>query len=285
MKLPTVKLDPVTWAITFLEDWKRLTDTAERVLVGNIAATVPWLASAIPAWIAYDNMIKVLHFWQPVAFIGGLTIEGLGISTVNTAVKFWQHNRERQIQASSRATKKTKKPSKPAQVRGLAPFKTAVSMAVFYFVVVILLNVVLDASQGWEKVAKALLSLLSPVGAMTIALNAEFSNLLNAAAEKRKDRKEKNSQKVSGKLPGTFQPAEKVIETSQQFDDWRKVPPSERLKMANLSQQELKEQYHLTDKNASNWYKWLRKDKGQAGEVARFRDTQAGLAPVDGGAE
>jgi hypothetical protein len=280
-----MKFNFVKWAIGFLESWKQLTDTLERVLVGNIAASVPWLASTIPAWLAYNSMVNVLHIFEPVAFIGGLTVEGLGISTVNTAVKFWQHNRERSLAASRQSRRKTRKSSAPLEVRGLAPINLAIGMAAFYFTLVILLNVVLDPADFLHKFGNAMLSLLSPVGAVTIALNAEFAQLLSQAEQKRKERKDKSSEKVAGKLPKNGLDAEKVSGTSRQFMDWRKVPPSERLKMVNLSKDELKEQYHLPDKTASNWFKWLREDKGQAGEIARFRDSQATAPVATDGAE
>lgn len=277
-----MKIDLVKGIISGLESWKQLTDTLERVLVGNIAATVPWLAPVIPAWMAYHNMVTVLHFWPPIALIGGLTVEGLGIATVNTAVKFWQHNRERIAQRQSRIKGK-KKDNKP-QIQGLAPFQMAVGMASFYLIVVLLVNVALDDADIVQRGAKLMLSLLAPVGAMTIALNAEFSNLLNKAEQKRKERKVSREKNVSGKLSETFQEDKKVLETSPKFDDWRKVPPSERLKMANMSEAEIKEEYHLSDKNASNWFKGLRRDKGKAGEIARFRDAQANAAKASDGA-
>ncbi len=262
--------DFVQWVLDGLNDWKRLTDAMEMVLVGNIAATVPWLASTVPAWMAYDNMVHVLHIWEPVAFIGGLTVEGLGIATVNTTVKFWQYNRARMIQAQIRraapAARKGKKAVKPKPVTELAPFWQALSMSTFYFIVVITLNVALDPSDGLGKTGKALLSLLSPVGAMTIALNAEFANLLAKKAETK-------ARRVSGGAPGggvgsgeapvdAPEPVKPPEEQGPVYRRWDEVPESEWRWIVDAPASEVVGRYRLPGKDpartAREWKKYAR---------------------------
>lgn len=261
------RFDFVQTVLDLLDGWKRLTDAMERVLVGNIAATVPWLASTLPAWMAYDNMVKVLHIWEPVAFVGGLTVEGLGIATVNTAVKFWQYNRERMLVAQMNrkpsAARKGKKSAQSKPVRGLAPFWTAVSMAAFYFFVVIVLNVVIDPADGWHKTGKALLSLLSPVGAMTIALNAEFASLLHKAAERK-------ARRVAGGAPGggsgsgetPEKPPEQAPppgESGPVYRSWHEVPESDWQWITGAPASEIVMRYRLAGKDpartAREWKK------------------------------
>jgi hypothetical protein len=45
-----------------LRGWQRFTRAVEALLIDNIAATSPWLAPLIPAYLAWDSMSKVLAF-------------------------------------------------------------------------------------------------------------------------------------------------------------------------------------------------------------------------------
>lgn len=264
--------DFVQWILDGLDDWKRLTDALERVVPGNIAATVPWLASALPAWMAYDNMVRVLGIWEPVAFIGGLTVEGLGIATVNTAVKFWQYNEARVLAATAnrKPTRKGKKADVVKPVRDLAPVRAAVSMAAFYFVVVMTLNVVLDPGNGWHKTGKALLSMLAPVGAVTIALNAQFAGLLQKTAERK-------ARRVTGKAPGSInnpgetpvdspepkpEPVKPPVEQGPVYRSWHEVPESEWRWIVDVPASDVVKRYRLPGKDpartARDWKKHAR---------------------------
>ncbi len=259
---PTIGL--VDRIVHGLNEWRRLTDALDQVLVGNIAATVPWLASFIPASIAFDHMVNVLHFHPVIAFVGAVVVEFLGVATITTTFQLWDYN-------------DTKRKSD-----GNAPVLVALGTAVFYMLVVLIVNVMLDNSDSMSKLSKGLLSSLSIIGAITLAVRSQHARRLadieEEKAEKQRERERSQKEKleqVSGNLPeNSNEKGETFQKVTGTFTDWRKVPPSERLKMAALTEDEIEETYKLSGKTAGNWYRNLLSDQGQAGEVARFHHQQ-----------
>ena len=59
---------------------------SEENLIDNVARFVPWLAPGIPATFAYINSSTVLLMDWPIAILIALTIEGLGLASVHTAL-------------------------------------------------------------------------------------------------------------------------------------------------------------------------------------------------------
>lgn len=244
-----------------LGEWKRLTDALDQVLVGNIAASVPWLAPVIPASIAFDHMVRVLDFHPVVAGVGALVVEFLGLATVATTFQLWDYNEEK------RKTDQN------------APVWVAGGMAAFYLVVVLVVNVILDNSDPTHRVAKGLLSSLSIVGAVTLAVRAQHARRLADIAEERDQRRKERQMKNSGNLPESSQgDDENLPKVTASYSDWRKVPEREKLKMVGLSREQLQEAYDLTEKTAGNWYRALRKEPGKVGELAREHDRMQTMA-------
>jgi hypothetical protein len=213
----------------------------ETTLVDTLASVAPWLGPIAPAYLAYQAMVTVLGLPVWVAFIIASVIELLGISTINTAVQFWNYNQ-------------TKRQSDPS-----APFWMAVIMAVFYLTVVLVVNVLLDEADVIQKTAKFLLSALSPVAAVTLSLRAQHTRrVLNAADHKAQDkaeRAERKLQKVSAKVTeGEPEPA-KVTETLPKFRDWRKVPQVERSKIFEMRQDVrlVMAAYNVSERTGYNW--------------------------------
>lgn len=156
------------------EKIRNLTTETEATVIGLVAATIPWLAPFIPAYIAYHNMIEVLSFSSWLSLVGAAVIEFLGLSAVHTAIQFWSYNRTR---------RKTDE---------AAPVYVATAVGVFYLAVVLTVNVILDKAPVEQLIAKALLSLISVPAGITLAIRAQHSSyLLQVEAEKRERREER----------------------------------------------------------------------------------------------
>lgn len=126
-----------------------------------LAAYSPLLATLIPAWMVYSNTQAHLNFPPWVATAAAIAVEVLGISAVHTTVSFWQFN--------SSLTRKTDLRS---------PFWIALGTSIAYIVIVLTVNTILDAvnQTSPEKViAAGVLSLLSLVGALIVAVRAQHS--------------------------------------------------------------------------------------------------------------
>ena len=284
----------VEFIVNLLTGWRAITNALETTLADNVAATVPWLAPLIPAAIAYDHMASVLLFDPWLAFVGAAVVELLGLSTVTTAVQFWQYN----IAGDS---------AKPKPERR-APFGIAFAAAAFYFLVVITVNVLLDEAGGTARLAKALLSTLSIVGALTVAIRSQHRRRVDeqvevesdaiayqreleaeareakrlVAAERRRMKHEQEMQKLKvsetpkvaetgGKDAETkvefsetgMKDAESKVKVTGTFRNWRQVPESERLKIATMSMEAVRESYGVGERTAYNWISYAREAENE----------------------
>ena len=270
----------VEFIVNLLTGWRAITNALETTLADNVAATVPWLAPLIPAAIAYDHMASVLLFDPWLAFVGAAVVELLGLSTVTTAVQFWQYN----IAGDS---------AKPKPERR-APFGMAFAAAAFYFLVVITVNVLLDEAGGTARLAKALLSTLSIVGALTVAIRSQHRRRVDeqvevesdaiayqreleaeareakrlVAAERRRMKHEQEMQKLkvseASKLAETGgKDAESKVKVTGTFRNWRQVPESERLKIATMSMEAVRESYGVGERTAYNWISYAREAENE----------------------
>lgn len=271
--------------LTGLNDWKRVTEALEVSLVPNVAATAPWLAPILPAYMAYNGMVAVLGFWEPVAFAGGLTIEFVGVSTVATAVELWRYNEERR--AASKARKiKSKKSSKKPVLRGLAPDSLAMGMVVVYYGVILTVNVLLDGGDVIHKIAKGLLSSLTIVAAVTVSLRWQHSQRL---AEKAQGNEKRHRGKVERELlkeqlklaesqansqKDAAQVAERP-ETYGKWDRWPDLPDEKKVRVAEMVQaakmgkkkawktelvSRLQSIYGIKERSAYQWIEYAERD-------------------------
>src|SRR3990172_2883734 len=173
-------------AIHFLEALHRFIKAVEYVLVDLASAFTPWLAPVIPAYMVYQSMVGLLAFPPWVAGVGASVTEFLGLATVYTTLEFWQWNDEKRKSDSN------------------APFWVALVVGVFYVALVMTLNVMLDTSpldsHGWVlRAAKAMLSLMSVVGGITIALRSQHRRRLREIAETKAEARELRAQR-QGKI-------------------------------------------------------------------------------------
>lgn len=168
----------------------------EATVIDVVSAVIPWLAPLIPAYIAYQNMSSVLGFAPWLARIGALVVEALGLAAVHTAIQFWDFNRTRR------------------QKDAAAPVKIAAAVGLFYLVLVLMVNIILDSAPVAEKVAKALLSLISVPAGVTLAIRAQHSNqILEIKIERERLREErKNNRSETLAAISAPQPAAQLAE-------------------------------------------------------------------------
>jgi hypothetical protein len=145
----------------------------ERVVIDVISAMTPWLAPLVPASMVYSNMMNDLGFDRWISLIGAAAVEFLGLSAINTAVEFWRYNEDKHYRQSLRRAVSRRKSRK---FNG-APFYVALFTGVFYIVVVLTVNAILDVGKEpiQNTAAKALLSLLSVDAGIIIAIRASHS--------------------------------------------------------------------------------------------------------------
>ena len=76
----------------FLRGWSQLTRALEATLVDNLAATIPWLAPIVPAYMIYSSLAGEIGFPHWVAVLSAAVVEFLGLATVSTTFQLWDYN-------------------------------------------------------------------------------------------------------------------------------------------------------------------------------------------------
>lgn len=210
----------------FLDGWGQLIRAIENILIDNMAATVPWLAPLLPAYMVHNSMIKQLGFPLWMGWAGAVVVEFLGLAAVSTAFQFWDYNQGKHKTDQS------------------APVWIAIITAGFYMILVLIVNVVLDKGESIYKIAKALLSMLSVVAAIILALRAQHARRLIYQENVRNDRK------TARNLP-------KHSETFGNIDnyDWRRLSQKEQEQCKYMTAAEIKRAYPgINERTALNWH-------------------------------
>lgn len=180
------KPDFVSRVVMFLSDTNRLMRSVESILIDLFAATAPWLAPVLPAYMVWDSLTHRMTMPSWVSMVGALVIEFLGLSAISTTLTLWTYNDHKRESAASTKVVKSKR-RKPHKIRGLAPVWVAAGAGGFYLVVVLVVNVLLDDAQPKELIAKALLSSLSIIAGLILAVRGQHARRLEDA-EARKER-------------------------------------------------------------------------------------------------
>lgn len=224
----------------FLRGWALLTRAVEGVLIDNIAATVPWLAPVVPAWLAYHNMTGVLGMPSWIGLVGAAVVEFLGLSTVSTAFSLWEYNDARR------------------KTDHAAPLWVAIITAGFYLAVVLTVNVILDAAPAVERLAKGLLSTLSIAAAVTLATRAQHARRLQAAADERAERREMRRERQAatyGEMPQLAETRHNSpqLAITRQTADWRALSVPEREQIAGMTTEAVMAAYPVSARTAREW--------------------------------
>jgi len=165
--------------INYLEDtFDKIADTisgAERSLLDLLSALVPWAVPVIPAYLTVYHTMHEMAFPSWVAITAGFVTEVLGIASVSTAIKFYRHN------------------LKYKDAKNHAPFVLAVGTYLFYLVIILTVNVILEVVAGTRStsviVAIGLFSLLSLPSAVLISIRAQHTEALNEVQERKEERR------------------------------------------------------------------------------------------------
>lgn len=154
---------------------------AEKSLLDLLSVFVPYCVPIIPAYLTYQHTINEMGFSPFIAWTAAFVVEVLGLTSVATAVRFYRYN-----------LKYTKEANK-------APFKLAVLVYVFYIVIVLLVNVVLEIVSGqrggWVILSIALFSMLSFPSSVLVSIRYQFAEMLEEKQGKPNEAKPQGNKK------------------------------------------------------------------------------------------
>lgn len=233
--------------VRFLRGWQALADEAESVLVSNIAATVPWLAPVIPAWMAYSNLTTDLGMPGAIGFVGAIVIEGLGITTISTALELWRYNDRR------------------AKSEESAPLALALVTSGAYLVVVLATNVVPEWGGGgaWQTVlVRGLLTLMSVPAAVVLGLRAQHHRRVADRDRERRERRDERRERQAARYGEMPQVAASRRESprvatsrreSPKTPDWRALGVEDRERIAAMSSSEVMAEWPVSARTAREW--------------------------------
>lgn len=245
------KPDFVSRVVMFLSDTNRLMRSVESILIDLFAATAPWLAPVLPAYMVWDSLTHRMTMPSWVSVVGALVIEFLGLSAISTTLTLWTYNDHKRESAASTKVVKSKK-RKPHKIRGLAPVWVAAGAGGFYLVVVLVVNVLLDDAQPKELIAKALLSSLSIIAGLILAVRGQHARRLEAV-EQRKEHMRKLRELSHIKKTGEESFA-KVYESPRKFpNDWRKLSVEQKVSLQGKTVPEIAELAGITERAALDW--------------------------------
>jgi FlaA1/EpsC-like NDP-sugar epimerase len=166
-----MKRNPLITLFDFLSD---TVNGGERAFLDFLSAIVPYGVPVIPAYLTFQHMQDMLAFNVYIAAVSAFVVEVLGMASMSTAIRFWRHNQK---------FKKTE---------NRAPFWLALSTYVFYIVVVLVVNVLLEveaARRTPEMIwAIALFSTLGVPSGVLVSIRAQHREMLEERHEAREAR-------------------------------------------------------------------------------------------------
>lgn len=158
----------------------------ERAFLDALSAIVPYTTAGIPAYLTYDHTFKQMDFPLYIAALSAFTVEVLGVTSVSTAIRFFQWNKNH------------------AMEKDKAPFVLAVTTYCFYILITLSVNVILEVYAGDRSPAViwaiGLFSLLSLPSGVLISVRAQFGEMLEDKREKAEQKKQERLQ-LHGVVP------------------------------------------------------------------------------------
>ena len=143
----------------------------ERGVLDFLSALVPYAVPVIPAYLTYYHTRDMMGFPHWVAVTAAFVVEVLGMTSVSTAIRFYRNN----LRYTSEQNK--------------APFALALFVYIFYLLIVISVNVILEivagTRGGWIILSIALFTLLSVPSGVLISIRSQFSEMLEDRARPR----------------------------------------------------------------------------------------------------
>ena len=253
MKRDTTRTERIVAALAGLRDLIR---AVEGVLIDLVAAAAPWLAPVIPAYLAWHNMVDVLAFPVWIAWIGAAVVELAGLSAVHTTFTLWDYN-------------DTKRKSDQQ-----APVQVSLAITVFYLAIILIVNVALDTGTALEKLAITLLSLLTVVGSVILAVRASHARRLLEIERERAERKQERAERkaeIERQEQETAEPEAEVlpeqVETVPERAEpealpaaWPELTPEHKRQLSGMDAAAIAAAYPVSERTARNWRKRLQKN-------------------------
>jgi hypothetical protein len=221
---------------------------SEASLVNLLSALAPWAAPLAPAYMSFTHMTQTLEYPIPIAWAVAIVVEVLGLSAISTIIAFWSYNRRYKAEYRK------------------APVWIAISSFVAYLAIVLVVNVVLDASQiadsglsqAWVTLAaKALLTLLSVPAAVILAVRTQHKELLDEIDRERERRRDVSRSNHKPKQTSNQMGAQPVARRKQKFfQEYQDGKLQETLKQQGLEMTPvvIAGMYQVSERTA---YRWL----------------------------
>lgn len=148
---------------------------AEKSFLDLLSALVPYFVPVIPAYLTYYHTVEQMQFPSSVALTAAFVVEVLGITAVSTAIRFWRHNLR----------------YKTAENK--APFWLAVVVYLFYIIIVLVVNVLLEIVAGKRDgmiiLSIALFTMLSVPSGVLISIRSQYAEMLEERNQRRTETK------------------------------------------------------------------------------------------------
>lgn len=148
--------------------FKAISDTingAEKSFLDLLSALVPYAVPIIPAYLTYFHTTEQMNFPPQIGYTAAFVVEVLGMASVSTTIRFWRHNQKYKASGNNRA-----------------PFMLALATYIFYIVIVLSVNVILEMVSnqrgGWVIFSIGLFTLLSVPSGVLISIRAQYSEML-----------------------------------------------------------------------------------------------------------
>lgn len=229
----------------------------ETSLVNFLSAIAPWLAPLAPAYLTWSHMQAELGFpWWVALAVSGV-VEILGLSATFTILRFWSHNR------------KYKKDERRA------PVIVPVISFVFYMVVIMSVNVLLEASKegllpispAWARIwSIMLLVLLSLPATLIIGVRTLHNELLEDIEDEREQRRRARlaPRQVPQQAASVGPSSNGMKKKSQFFVDVRSGKFQQMLDSAGLelSAPSIAQLYDTSERNAFRWLAEIKSAQG-----------------------
>jgi len=157
------------WLNNFFEYASQVLNGAERSFLDLLSIIVPYCVPIIPAYLTYYHTMNIMNFPAWVAATAAFVVEVLGITSVATAIRFYRHNQRY-------------KKSIERNAANSAPFWLAVFVYLFYIVIVLVVNVLLEKIAGTRStgviIAIALFTMLSFPSGVLISIRTQYTEIL-----------------------------------------------------------------------------------------------------------
>jgi hypothetical protein len=165
--------------------------TIETRAVTIVSRLAPWLSPLPTAYLVARAAVNHLAWPLPMAVVGALIVETLGLATAVTALELYQYNRSKR------------------QADPTAPFLLAVVLVVIYFASAIILTVLLDIAPLLAVYSQAIFPVLGLVGVLNLAVRSDHAARLAAIEQEKADRK---AERAAQKAERAAQPAPAIAQ-------------------------------------------------------------------------